>query len=573
MQQIVILGGGTAGSTIANRLHRELPPNEYRVTVVDRDNSHHYQPGYLFLPFGMYKPRSIVKPRSRFLPKGVRFLMDTIKRVDPVTKTVELGSQTISYHYLIIATGCTTRPDQVPGMNDPRVWRKSVYDFYSFGGAVRLHQAMQQFKHGHLVVHISEMPIKCPVAPLEFALLADWFFFMRRRRLDIDITFVTPLNGAFTKPVAKAQLGDLLRHRDIEVETDFNVEYIDPKNKVLRGHDGREIPFDLLVTTPPIMGQQYIADSGLGDESNYVSVDKHTLQSTAYPDIFVLGDAGNLPTSKAGAAIHFQAKTFVPNFINYLRGKPMTESFDGHTNCFIESGFHKALLLDFNYDVQPVTGKFPIPYVGPLRLLKESRLNHMAKMGFYLAYWGLLIRGLPLLLPRDMPKSGKDFARWGLRDDGVTALPPKPRRKAPSFPQVRIPRVKVAPPVPLASEPSTLNPEPPVFATRGQLPVLHQVNGIPIDVTDEGFMIRPEQWNDEVAKGLAAALHLELDDTAWEVVRFVRHEFEQHGVSPTLGRIAKVGGFEVKTVFEIFGAKPAKKLAFIAGAPKPVGCV
>lgn len=573
MQEIVILGGGTAGSTVANRLYRKLPAHEYRITVVDRDNNHHYQPGYLFIPFGLYKPRRVVKPRSHFLPKGVRFLMDTIKRVDPVTKTVELGSQTISYHYLIIATGCTIHPDQVPGMSDPRVWRKSVYDFYSLSGAVRLHRAMQQFKRGHLVVHISEMPIKCPVAPLEFALLADWFFFMRRRRLDIDITFVTPLDGAFTKPVAKAQLGELLRHRDIELETDFNIEYLDPKRKVLIGYDGREIPFDLLVTTPPTMGQQYIADSGLGNESNYVSVNKHTLQSTSYPDIFVLGDAGDFPTSKAGAVTHFQAKTFVPNFLNHLRGKPLTESFDGHVTCFIESGFHKALLLDFNYGVQPVTGKFPLPLVGPLSLLKETHFNHLAKIGFYFAYWGLLVRGLPLLLPRNMPRFGKDFARWGLRDDGVTVLPSKPRQEVSPSPQVRVPMVKVTPPTPQVAPYPTPSCEPPTPAANNQIPVLHQVNGIPIDVTDEGFMIHPEQWNDEVAKGLAAALHIELDDAAWEVVRFVRREFEEYGVSPTLGRIAKVGGFKVKTVFEMFGTKPAKKLAFLAGAPKPVGCV
>lgn len=573
MQQIVILGGGTAGTTVANRLYRALPQDEYCITVVDRDNNHRYQPGYLFLPFGMDKPRHIVKPRSRFLPRGVRFLMDCIKRVDPIAKTVELGSQTITYDYLIIATGCTIRPDQVPGMSDPRIWHKSVYDFYTLSGAARLHEAIQHFERGRLVVHISQMPIKCPVAPLEFALLADWFFFMRRRRLDIDITFVTPLDGAFTRPVAKAQLGELLRHRDIELETDFDVESIDPESQALIGYDGRRIPFDLLVTIPPIRGQQYIADSGLGDDFNFVSVDIHTLQSSRYPDIFALGDSANLPTSKAGAVIHFQSESFIPNFVNYIHGRPMTESFDGHANCFIESGFHKALLLDFNYDVQPVTGSFPLPHLGPLRLLRESRLNHLVSMGFPLVYWGLLIRGFPLFLPRDMPRAGKDFARWGLRNDGVTELPPKPRRIVSSFPPVRIPQVKVAPPDLSVTTTTPVPRAQALHTAETQIPVLHQVNGKPIDVTDEGFMIHRDQWNEEIAQGLAAALHLKLDDTAWEVLRFVRHDFEQHGVSPTLGRIAKVGGFEVKTVFGIFGTKPAKKLAYIAGAPKPVGCV
>lgn len=574
MKQIVILGGGTAGSIVSNRLYRELPKDEYAITVVDRDDNHHYQPGYLFVPFGMYKPRTVVKQRSRFFPSGVRFIMDTIKKVDPVAKTVELGRETIPYHYLIIATGCTIRPDQVPGMSDPKVWRKSVYDFYTLGGAGRLHQALKKFDRGHLVVHISEMPIKCPVAPLEFTLLADWFFFMRRRRLDIDITYVTPLDGAFTKPVAKAELGDLLRKRDIELETDFNVERIDPDNKIMVGYDGREIPFDLLVTIPPVMGQQYIADSGLGDESNFVPVDMHTMQSLEHPDIFVLGDAGNFPTSKAGAVVHFQSDSFVPNFINYLNGKPMTESFDGHANCFIESGFHKALLLDFNYEVQPVTGKFPFPYVGPLRLLGESHLNHLGKLAFYLMYWWFLVRGLPLPFPKDMSKMGKEFKKWGLQGDGVTPLPKENPAPVELPPEVKIPQIKVAGSAPVVAQTQAKPSSGPTNTTKGdRIPVLHEVNGKPIDVTEEGFMTNPDQWNDDVAEGLAAALHIELDDIAWSVIRFVRQDFEERSVSPTLGRISKAGGFDVKTLFAIFGTKPAKKLAYIAGAPKPVGCV
>lgn len=574
MQQIVILGAGTAGSIVANRLRRELPASEYQITVVDRNDQHHYQPGYLFVPFGIYRPRTVVKRRSRFLPRGVDFVLDGIRRVNPQDKTVELEHATLSYDYLIIATGCTIRPDQVPGMTHPKAWRRNVFDFYTLGGASRLNHALRNFERGRLVVHISEMPIKCPVAPLEFTLLADWFFFMRRRRLDVDITFVTPLDGAFTKPVAKSELGNLLRRRDIEVETDFNVERIDPEQNLLIGYDGREIPYDLLVTVPPIMGQQYIIDSGLGDEAGFVSVDKHTLQSTEHPDIFVLGDAANLPTSKAGAVIHFQSESFIPNFLNYLHGRPMEESFDGHANCFIESGFNKALLLDFNYEVQPLTGKFPIPILGPLKLLGESRLNHLGKLAFYFLYWSFLIRGLPLPFPRDMPHAGKDFAKWGLQNDGVTPLPePKPEPVA-ATESVKLPQVKVISPtgtVPAAANATSSSPRGAVKPK--DIPVVREVNGQPLDVTSEGFLTKPEQWSEEVATALATALGVELTDQAWAVIRFVREDFLDRSVSPTLGRISKVGGFEVKSLFSIFGTKPAKKLAFLAGAPKPVGCV
>lgn len=574
MQQIVILGAGTAGSIVANRLHRELPANEYRITVVDRNDQHHYQPGYLFVPFGIYRPRTVVKRRSRFLPRDVDFVLDSIRRVNPSEKTVELEHATLPYDYLIIATGCTIRPDQVPGMTHPKAWRSNVFDFYTLGGATRLNHALRNFERGRLVVHISEMPIKCPVAPLEFTLLADWFFFMHRRRWDVDITFVTPLDGAFTKPVAKSELGNLLRRRDIVVETDFNVERLDPERNLLIGYDGREIPYDLLVTVPPIMGQQYIIDSGLGDEAGFVSVNKHTLQCTDHPDIFVLGDAANLPTSKAGAVIHFQSESFIPNFLNYLRGRPLEESFDGHANCFIESGFHKALLLDFNYDVQPLTGKFPLPYVGPLKLLGESRLNHLGKLAFYFLYWSFLLRGLPLPFPRDMPRAGKEFRKWGLQNDGVTPLPQPQAEPVKSTAPVQLPQVKIlslATSAPSESSTSPISARP--TTKLKDIPVVREVNGEPLDVTAEGFLTKPEQWNETVATALAQALGLELDDQAWSVIHFVRQDFLNRQASPTLGRISKVGGFDVKTLFRVFGTKPAKKLAFLAGAPKPVGCV
>ena len=573
MRQIIILGGGTAGSILANRLSRELPTKEYQITVVDRNNLHHYQPGYLFVPFGMYRPRSVVKPRSRFLPAGVQFVPDTILRVDPETKTVELATQKLQYDYLIITTGCTIRPDQVPGMSDPRVWRRSVFDFYTLSGATKLHRALRDFPGGKLVVHTSEVPIKCPVAPLEFTFLADWFFFRRRRRFDVDITFVTPLDGAFTKPVAKQELGDMLRKRGIEVETDFNVERIDADAKLLVGYDGREIPFDLLVTVPPMMGQQYVIDSGLGDEMGFIPVDPHTLQSQEHPDIFVLGDASNVPTSKAGSVAHFQSESFVENFLQFLRGQAMTHSFDGHANCFIESGYGKAMLLDFNYQVQPFTGRFPLPGIGPLRLLGESRMNHLSKLAFYFLYWHFLVRGRPLPFPRDMPLAGKEFRRWGFEEDGVTPRPQVSARVEP-HPEVVLPKVRLRSTPPSRIEESVGSGVGKFSSqVKDAIPVLSEAAGVRLELSEEGYLTNPEQWSPEVGRALAEALGLALDEGAWKVIEFVRADFEKRGVSPTLGRIAKVGGFDVKSIFAAFGNKPAKKLAYIAGAPKPVGCV
>lgn len=407
MRRLVVLGGGTAGTMIVNRLRKKLPRGDWEITVVDRDDDHLYQPGYLFLPFGAYRPEQVVRKRHTLITDGVDLVLGEIDRVDPEARTVALqDGRSLTYDYLVIATGTSPRPDQTEGMLGEQ-WRKSVFDFYSFEGSQALAEALREFDHGRLVVHITEMPIKCPVAPLEFTFLADAFLRERGIRDRVELVYVTPLSGAFTQPIASAQLGSMLEERKILVEPDFTVERIDNEAKALVSYDEREVPFDLLVTIPLNMGADFVARSGLGDELNYVSVDKHTLLSTRYDTIFALGDASDIPASKAGSVAHFAVDVFVDNFLEHVAGRPMTGSFDGHANCFVESGDGKGLLIDFNYDTQPLPGKFPVPVVGPMSLLKESRANHLGKLAFRWIYWNVLLPGRPLPLPVHMSMAGK----------------------------------------------------------------------------------------------------------------------------------------------------------------------
>ena len=408
MRNLLILGGGTAGTMIANKLHKRLPRDEWTITVVDRDDDHHYQPGYLFVPFGGYTPDQIVRSRHHFITDGVELVLAEIDKVDPEAKVVHLeGGRELPYDYLVIASGTTPRPDQTPGMLGSE-WHKSIFDFYTLEGATALEHALRSFDRGRLVVHISEMPIKCPVAPLEFTFLAEAWLREQGLRDRVELTYVTPLDGAFTKPVASAHLGSMLEERKVEVVTDFMVESIDPERKVLLSYDEREVPFDLLVTIPVNMGADFVARSGLGDELNYVPVDKHTLLSTAYDTIFAVGDASNIPASKAGSVAHFAVEIFVDNFVEHVAGLPMTGSFDGHANCFVESGDDKALLIDFNYDTEPLPGKYPIPHLGPMSLLKETHANHLGKLAFRHIYWNVLLPGHPIPLPALMSMAGKD---------------------------------------------------------------------------------------------------------------------------------------------------------------------
>jgi sulfide:quinone oxidoreductase len=407
MQRLLVLGGGTAGTMVVNKLRHRLAADEWQITVVDRDGDHVYQPGLLLLPFGVYEPEELVKPRERFIPDGVELAFGEIDRIEPDENRVLLtDGRELPYDYLVIASGTSPRPDQTPGLTSHE-WRESIFDFYTLDGALALRDALAGWPGGRLVVHIVDMPIKCPVAPLEFTFLADAYFAERGMRDKVDITFVTPLEGAFTKPIAARHLGGMLEERHIALEGDYVIDRVDPETKRLISMDDREVPFDLLVTVPLNMGADFIARSGLGDDLNYVSVDKHTLQSTRYDNIFALGDASNIPASKAGSVAHFSVELFTDNFVEHVHGLPMTHAFDGHANCFIESGHNKGLLIDFNYDTEPLPGRYPVPGIGPFTLLEESRVNHLGKLGFRWAYWHLLLRGRPMPVPALMSMAGK----------------------------------------------------------------------------------------------------------------------------------------------------------------------
>ena len=408
MRDLLILGGGTAGTMVANKLRRRLERDAWRVTVVDRDDVHPYQPGYLFLPFGGYTEQQVVRSRHAFIADGVDLVLGDVDRVRPEANTVTLtDGRTLPYDYLVIASGTTPRPDQTPGMLGAE-WRRSIFDFYTLDGAKALAEALKRFDHGRLVVHVTEMPIKCPVAPLEFAFLAEAWLRQKGVRDRVELTYVTPLPGAFTQPVASAHLGSMLDERKIAVEPDFMVERIDEERKALVSYDEREVPFDLLVTVPLNMGADFVARSGLGDELNYVPVDKHTMLSRKHDNIFALGDASDIPVSKAGSVAHFSVEIFVENFLEHVAGLPMTGAFDGHANCFVESGDGKGLLIDFNYDTEPLPGKYPLPKIGPMDLLKETRANHLGKLAFRWVYWNVLLPGRPIPLPALMSMAGKE---------------------------------------------------------------------------------------------------------------------------------------------------------------------
>ncbi|MFH0761190.1 MAG: FAD/NAD(P)-binding oxidoreductase [Bacteroidota bacterium] len=407
MKKLLILGAGTGGTIMANRLHKELPSNDWSITIIDEDKTHYYQPGFLFIPFGSYKETDVVKPKVSFIPPGVEFKIAKIDRVDGSSSRVFLETgEMMAYDILIIATGTRILPDDTPGMKGD-LWYKKVFDFYTLEGANALARFLDTWEGGHMVVNIAEMPIKCPVAPLEFAFSADSYFEKRGIRNKVQITYSTPLSGAFTKPKASRMLGNMLIKKNINIVPDFSLMEVDNDKQLIRDYNGKEIPFDVLITIPLHGGDPMIGRSGLGDDLNFVPVNKNTLQSNQFQNIFVIGDAGNFPASKAGSVAHFQSDVLIENLLCYITGKPFTASFDGHSNCFIESGHGKGILIDFNYDTEPLPGLFPYAGIGPLKLLKESRLNHLGKLAFRWIYWSILLRGRKMPISSKMTMAGK----------------------------------------------------------------------------------------------------------------------------------------------------------------------
>lgn len=412
MKKILILGAGTAGTIMANKLRKILDRDEWSITIIDKEKTHYYQPGFLFIPFGLYTKNDVVKAKSDFFPVGVNVIYQEIDRVEADQNRVLLtDGKVFEYDFLIVASGAHLSPEETPGMKD-KLWHKEIFDFYTLEGAVALHEYFKSWQGGKLVMAITEMPFKCPVAPIEFVCLAEAYFAQRGMRDKVEITLVTPLAGAFTKPVATKMLSELLQEKNIKIIPDFYIEHIDNDEKKLVSYDEQEVPFDVLTIVPMNKGAEFVEKSGLGDDMNFIPVDKHTLQHQQFKNLFVIGDAAALPTSKAGSVAHFEAEILTENILSAIEGRPLKAHFDGHSNCYIETGYGKGALIDFNYDTEPLPGTFPLPGIGPFGLLKNTKINHYGKLMFRWIYWHILLKGKQLPIEAEMSMAGKRMVKY-----------------------------------------------------------------------------------------------------------------------------------------------------------------
>ncbi len=413
---VLVLGDGTGGMVVSNLLARQARRRHLDVNLRLIGNSplHTYQPGLLFLPFrkpGYRALADIQRANSDFVGPGVEYLREKITGIDPQARTVTTEEGRHSYDWLVLALGCRTVVDEIDGL--PERWGRRAHGFYTPDSALKLADALEKFEGGDLLVDIAEMPIKCPVAPLEFVCLVDEYLTQRGIRSRTKLTLMTPLNGAFTKPICNDMLTDMLVAKGVEVVANAPLAVV--TDRTVACPDGKTVPYDLLVAIPPHEGSELIDAAGLGDGLGFGLTDKHTLKAMKAERVFLVGDNTNVPTSKAGSVAHFQAEVVVHNLLREMAGQESEPLADGHANCFIETGFGKAILVDFNYDIQPVPGKFPVPVIGPMTLLAESRMNHLGKLAFKSIYWHMLLPG------RRIPLVGSRMSTRGKRMEALAA--------------------------------------------------------------------------------------------------------------------------------------------------------
>lgn len=379
MKKILVLGGGTGGALVANLLARKLPADTAEITVVSAHSRHYYQPGWLYVPFGWEDSRRLSKTVRSLLNKRIKLVIDQVTALDTAAQRVDLAkSESQSYDYLIVATGSTPCPEDVPGLVE------GGHHFYTHEASSRLYGALQEFRGGKVVVGVGGLPYKCPVAPLEFTFLLEDFLTRKGVRGDTQITYTFPLNRAFSIESVSEVAQRFLDEKGVTVETFFNLESVDPKAKKALSLEGTELDYDLLVMIPPHRGAKFLQGHPLADAQGWISTDRKTLKAGGLTNVWALGDTTNLPISKAGSTAHFEAPCITEQIAAEIAGRapdPEKADYAGHVMCFLEVGHSKASIIDFDYENPPV-------------LKEPNALMHYMKIAFNKTYFHLVPTGV-----------------------------------------------------------------------------------------------------------------------------------------------------------------------------------
>jgi sulfide:quinone oxidoreductase len=397
VQHVVVLGGGVGGTLAANligrKLKKQIAAGEARVTVVDETGRHAYQPGYMYIAMGQERAEKLVRPERKLLDGNVQLVVDTVEKIDPAGHAVQLASGTrLDYAQLVIATGSRIMPRDIEHFDT------EAHHFYTAEASAKLRKALDAFTGGKIVIGIAGIPYKCPPAPLEVAFLIESELRERGLRDKTELTFLSPINRAFTIESVSDMATPIFEEKGIRLELLAGVSEIDAERKVVITDAFEEHPYDLLICVPPHKGAQVLVDSGLAPKSGWLPTDRNTLQvkTVAKPapgqadadiprfaNIFALGDTTDLPLSKAGSTAHFEAPIVAERVAAAVQGRTpegKDASYTGKVMCFFEVGDGKGTLLQFDYDHPP---KPP----------KPNRMWHLGKIVFNKTYWHTVPKG------------------------------------------------------------------------------------------------------------------------------------------------------------------------------------
>ena len=369
--KILIVGGGMGGTILANNLARRLGPEmrsgKARLTMLSASERHMYQPGLLYLAVGRMAPDELYRDQASLLESGIEFHVDPAEefRLDKQEVRAKSG-KVYGYDILVIATGSRPVAEEIPGL------AQNAEQFYTEESAIKMFRRLQAFQGGRVVIAVG-VPHKCPMAPLEITFMLHDYFKDRGLRDKVQLHYTYPIGRVHSlENVAKWAAPEMDR-LGITYETLFNMKEVDGARKVVRSEEGSEAAYDLLIAIPAHRGMEVIEKNGLG-QRGWIPTHRHKLNMEGRDNVFVLGDATNLPISKAGSTAHFEAEALGENIAAMVKlGAPVRE-YDGKVFCFIEAGKDRATYAMFDYQNPPQ----PRP---------PTRAVHWFKVAYNKLYW------------------------------------------------------------------------------------------------------------------------------------------------------------------------------------------
>lgn len=389
--RVVVVGGGTAGISVAARLCKGWFNNP-DVAIVEPSDKHYYQPLWTLVGAGAAHRDRTERNESTVIPKKATWIHDAVETFEPEHNyLVTQKGHKISYDFLVVAAGIQINWDAIKGLKES-IGKNGVCSNYAFRYVNYTWETLQQFQGGTALFTHPAGAVKCGGAPQKICYLAEDHFCRRGIRDRCKLTFAIAKPTIFDVKRYADTLNKVIERKQIETRFNHNLVELRPeiKEAVFEQLDGGEdvvIKYDMIHVTPPMSAPSFIANSPLADSSGWVDVDKHTLQHNRYDNVFALGDCSSLPTSKTGAAIRKQAPVAVANLKAAMKGQPMTASYDGYTSCPLVTGYGKLVLAEFDYDKNPEE-TFPIDQS------KERWSMYMLKKhGLPLLYWNGMLKG------------------------------------------------------------------------------------------------------------------------------------------------------------------------------------